>query len=44
MLLTGDVITGHEAKELNLVSKVTEDGPSAVAEAMSIASRMAAQG
>lgn len=43
MLLTGDVITGAEAKDLNLVSKAAAEGDAAVAEAMAIAARIAAQ-
>ncbi|CAE8708393.1 unnamed protein product, partial [Polarella glacialis] len=43
LLLTGDLVSGDEAKELRLVSQVAADGPGAQAEAMAIAERMAAQ-
>lgn len=43
LLLTGDMVTGEEAKELRLVSQVQEDGPSAQAEALALAERIAAQ-
>merc|ERR1719436_1135019 len=43
MLLSGDIISGTEAKDLRLVSQVAEDGPAAQATAMSLATRMAAQ-
>merc|ERR1712146_754253 len=43
LLLTGDVITGEEAREMRLVSHLAEDGPATVDKAMAIAGRMAAQ-
>lgn len=43
LLASGDVVSGDEAKDLRLVSQVEKDGPSAVAAAMSLADRMAAQ-
>jgi enoyl-CoA hydratase/carnithine racemase len=43
MLLTGDVVSGTEAKELRLCSQVEEDGPTALEAAMSMARRIAAQ-
>jgi len=43
MLLTGDVVSGTEAKELRLVSQVAGDGPAAVGEAMKLAEKIAAQ-
>jgi len=43
LLLSGDVVSGTEAKDLRLATQVAEDGPSAVAEAMKLAERIAAQ-
>eukprot|EP00931_Biecheleriopsis_adriatica_P122014 TRINITY_DN97041_c0_g1_i1.p1 TRINITY_DN97041_c0_g1~~TRINITY_DN97041_c0_g1_i1.p1 ORF type:complete len:279 (-),score=68.50 TRINITY_DN97041_c0_g1_i1:75-911(-) len=43
LLLTGDLISGEEAKELRLVSQLADDGKAAQAEAMLLAERMAAQ-
>jgi len=43
LLLTGDVVSGMEARELRLVSGLADDGPSTVEAAMAIAQRMAAQ-
>ena len=43
LLLTGDLVTGKEAKELRLVSRLAADGPSAQAEAMALAERIARQ-
>merc|ERR1712150_283760 len=43
LLLTGDIISGAEAKDLGIVSQVAEDGPAAVEAAMAVAARMAAQ-
>jgi len=43
LLLTGDLVTGLEAKELRLVSQVAPDGPTAQAQAMELAERIALQ-
>lgn len=43
LLLTGDMITGEEAKELRLVSQLAADGPAAQADALALAERIAAQ-
>ena len=43
LLLTGDVVSGREAKALRLVTRVAEDGASALSEAMALATRIAAQ-
>lgn len=43
LLLTGDIISGVEARDLRLVSHLADDGPAAVEQAMAIAGRMAAQ-
>ncbi|CAE7865293.1 unnamed protein product [Symbiodinium microadriaticum] len=43
LLLTGDLVNGLEAKELRLVSQVAADGPTAQAEAMELAGRIALQ-
>jgi len=43
LLLSGDLVSGAEAKELRLVTQVAEDGAAAVAEAMKLAERIAAQ-
>lgn len=43
LLLTGDLISGEEAVQLRLATEMADDGPSAVAKAMEIAARMAAQ-
>ena len=43
LLLTGDLVTGQEAKELRLVSQLAPDGPSAQAHAMALAERIACQ-
>ncbi|CAJ1347868.1 unnamed protein product [Effrenium voratum] len=43
LLLTGDMVTGEEAKELRLVSQLAEDGEAAVREAMSVAQKIADQ-
>ena len=44
MLLTGDIVSGKEAKELRLVSQTTPDGESAQKAAMELAARIASQG
>lgn len=43
LLLSGDIVSGTEAKELRLVTQVAADGAAAQAEAMKLAERMAAQ-
>merc|ERR1712129_108326 len=43
LLLTGDVITGAEARDFQLVSHLAKDGPDALVKAMAIAGRMASQ-
>jgi len=43
LLLSGDLVSGMEAKELRLATQVAEDGPAALAEAMDLAARIAAQ-
>lgn len=43
LLLSGDLVSGSEAKDLRLVTEVAADGDTAVARAMELAGRMAAQ-
>jgi enoyl-CoA hydratase/carnithine racemase len=43
MLYSGDIVSGSEARELNLVSQVADSGPEAVEAAMSLATRMSLQ-
>lgn len=43
LLLTGDLVTGDDAKELRLVSQLADDGPAAQAAALELATRIAAQ-
>ena len=43
LLLSGDTFSGLEAKELRLVSQVSEDGPACLREAMVLAKRIAHQ-
>ncbi len=43
MLLTGDIVTGEDARALRLVSHVAESGEAALAHALALAGRVAAQ-
>merc|ERR1712032_689755 len=43
LLLSGDIVSGTDAKDLRLVTQVADDGPSAQAEAMKLAERIANQ-